>query len=118
MIEVIEKELFSSKFSGEYKKSWIVMLQDLGGGLYKVMTLISKTTFLFPISKKRWRLERRFLREGCHVYILSLRLSNKGRKKYRLSLDEIIRIGNITNKSLIEELKRADNKEKELRLNP
>ena len=117
MIEVIEKGLFSKLCVREYKKVWVVILQDLGR-LYKVMALVSKTTFPLPVSKKRWRLESRFLREGCNVNIFTLSLSNKGRKKYWLSLDEIIRIGNITDKSLIEELKRVDNTEKELRLNP
>ena len=100
MIEVIEKELFTSRKS--YKKGWAVILQDLGG-LYRVMTLTSKTTFPLPVSKKKWGLGRRFLREGCIVCILSLRLPKKGRKKYWLSSDEIIRIGNITDKNLIEE---------------
>ena len=109
MIEVIEKEIFTYK--REYKKAWVVILQDLGG-LYKVITLLSKTTFSLPVSKKRWRLKSRFLREGCDVFILSFRLFNKWHKKYWLSSDEIIRIGNITDKSLIEELKRADNIQK------
>lgn len=118
MIEVIEKVLLSSIKFGEYKKAWIVMLQDLGGS-YKVIILLSKTAFPFPVSKKRWRLDSRFLREGCYVHRSSLPLFNKkGRKKYWLSSDEIIRIGNITDKNLIEELKRVDNTEKELRLNP
>jgi hypothetical protein len=70
MIEVIEKELFSSRNFGKYKKAWIVILQDLGG-LYKVMTLISKTTFPFPVSKKRWRLESRFFERGLScLYII------------------------------------------------
>jgi hypothetical protein len=118
MIEVIEKELFSLRLVGKYKKAWVVILQDLDRRLYRVITLLSKTTFPLPTSKKRWRLEKRFLREGCDVHILTMEPSKKGRKKYWLSLDEIIRIGNITDESLIEELKRADNTEKELRLNP
>ena len=113
MIEVIEKGLiFNNLFFGEYKKAWVIILQQ-----DKVMTLTSKTTFQLPASKKRWRLKSRFLKEGCIVNISFLQIPNKGRKKYWLSLDEIIKIGNITNKTFIEELKIVDNNtEKELRM--
>ena len=44
MIEVIEKELFSlgSFLREEYEKAWTIILQDLGGGLYKVITPFTK----------------------------------------------------------------------------
>jgi hypothetical protein len=108
MIEVIETALYSARRFGVYKKAWIIKLQNLGD-LYQSIVLTSYTTYHTPVSRKRWKLKDKFLKEGCNINKRAIRLTKKKyRKKYWLTSEELIRICRIDNEYLINSLRQVE----------
>jgi hypothetical protein len=108
MIEVIETALYSARRFGVYKKAWIIKLQNLGDS-YKAIILTSYTTYHTPVSRKRWKLKDKFLKEGCNINKRTICLTKKKyRKKYWLTSEELIRICRIDNEYLINSLRQVE----------
>ena len=111
MIELIEVPVCSA-YEGEncYRKSLVILLPN-----FRALILKSRRLYSSPVSKKRWNLIKKFKKEGCKIVrsTLSINPSKKYRKRYRMSLDQVIELGHIYNSNIVEELRLVDYKEYE-----
>ena len=115
MIELIEVPVHSAD-EGEncYRKSLVILLPNFREW-NRVLMLKSRRLYSSPVSKKRWNLIKKFKKEGCRLVrsALSINPSKKYRKRYKMSLDQVIELGHIYDSNIVEELKMVDYKEKE-----
>jgi hypothetical protein len=109
MIELIEIPLYNFEMT-RYKKCLMAILSsEVITGWDRVLLLESKNYYPLPISKKRWKLLKKFTKEGCCSYIVS-RVSEPGRKyrqKIRLNLESVVKLAGITDNRIIKELKKS-----------
>jgi hypothetical protein len=110
MIELIEVPVHSAD-EGEcnYRKSLVILLPDFEKW-NRVLMLKSRTLYRSPISKKRWKLIERFKKEGCRLVRSALAIdpSRRYRKRYRMSLYDVVNLGHIYDSNIVEELRQVD----------
>lgn len=116
MIELIETHVVSPD-EGEncYRKSLVILLSNNFRKWNRVLMLKSRQLYFTPVSKKRWNLIKKFKREGCRVVISDLLINpyKKYRKRYRMSLNQVIELGHIYDSNIVKELRQVDYKEYE-----
>jgi len=113
MIEVIETYThFGEDRPGTFRKVLIIILgkESYFPDPCRVLILGSRRSYSQPLSHKRWKLIEKFKEEGCTLRRASVVLNpNVYRRKFGMSLKEVIELGHIFDSDIVKELVRVNN---------